>query len=567
MDTIPQISRPNLFKHVSSWLPILALISLAILLWLPFGLHIGFYADEWTTMLGIQRGAFITRTVRPFELFAWFAAYHMSPTNLYIGMNLLLMLLIMGKGLISYRLLSDMGFNKLFAFGTAALLVLYPADSGVFYMGALSIHASVLLYLVAVWLLVRFWLSNRCRLWIPIVFVTGLCVGIYEGIYPLIFLAPLVLVYLQRGVTRRVVVTSLLWFSVPFLFFLRLTSILLLNSSTDSYQSSLLASDHSVGTILASLLQANRYSLMDSWVSATHQIFANSGWAGWRNIFKTMSANPFLIYALVIAGIIAVTGIVLARVRQPLKTPHKHFVFLLLVSPLMLTFGFLLYSLTNLRDSNLRTYFHASIGAALFVSTFLWLFGGLLRRQTRIYAIGLTMLALVASSSLLLQHRGYVAQGKQQVPFLQMLVHAAPQIESGSTVVIMDETPNHELETLFNRISLYFDAAARIIYDDQTLTAVICYPDDTMGWGMYQETCRFQADSLQLLFKDQPVWTHSYDRLVIFRYQADKTLRLEPGITRYTNSEQAVRLYTPDKLLDPHGVIPIRAQTMLEMSP
>lgn len=555
-----------LFQRISFWLPILALISLVFLLWLPFGWQIGFYTDEWTTMNDIQAGAFITGSVRPFEVVSWYIAYHLTPENLYIGINVLVMLLMMGKGIVSYLLLSDLRFNKLHAFGTAALLVLYPADKGVFYLGALTIHSSILSYLLAVWLLVRFWHSGRWWLWIAISFVTGICIGLYEGIFPLIFFAPLILVYLEGRISRRVIVTSLLWMIVPCLFGLRAASILFFNSSTNSYQSSLFASDHSIGTILASIGRANQFSLIDAWISATNQMFTYGTWSELRGLLNLIVTRAYFFDILAAIAIVGITSLILIRFSQREAVSKRHLIIILLASPVILSLGFLLYSLTNLRNVNVRTLLHASLGAALFISSLLWLVGNLLRKPCLVYTIGLLFLVGLALYSLLVQHEGQVITGQFQLPFMQTLVRKVPKIMPNSMVVIVDETSERDLEHLFN-ISQYFDAPVKIIYSDPSLSGVICYRKGNQSWGPYEETCRFQADQFQWLLKDQPTWTSTYDHLVIFRYLVDKTLQLETDISLYTNSEQARQLYAPERLIRTDAPLPIRAETMLNMSP
>jgi hypothetical protein len=148
---------------------------------------------------------------------------------------------------------------------------------------------------------------------------------------------------------------------------------------------------------------------------------------------------------------------------------------------------------------------------------------------------------------------------------MQTLVHAMPNVDSNSLVAIVDETPERELENLFH-ISYYFDAPVKIIYSDPSISAVICYLN-VKAWGPYEETCHFQDDQFQWLLKDQPTWMSTYDHLVVFRYQSDKTLHLETDISLYTASEQAKQLYAPNNLVSNNAPLPIRAQTMLEMSP
>jgi len=563
LNTSPEFSHSMLSRRIAAAMPLLALISLVFLLWLPFGWQIGFDTDEWTTMGDIQEGNLITESVRPFEVVSWYIAYHMTPDNLYIGINVLVMLLIMVKGILSYRLLCDLDFSWLYAFGTAVLVVLYPADKGVFYLGALTIHASIFTYLLSVWLLVQFWKSGRWWLWIPIALVTGCCVCLYEGIYPLILFVPLVLIYLQGGISRRVIITSVLWFVVPLIFGLRVASILFLNNSANTYQSSLLANDHSLGTILASIGRTNIYSLVEAWVSAAWQTFTNGIWLGVRTMVSVTVNKPYLGNILLEAGIGLVTSIALMRYSPKINISKKRLVLVLVMSPVLLSLGFLLYSLTNLRDTNMRTLLHASLGAALFVSTLLWILSGLLRGQRVIYMLGLVFLSLIATYSLLIQVDRRVAAGQAQIPFMQKIVRTVPEIAPNSMLVFIDESPDREMEHLF-RISYYFSAPVKVIYGDPTLHAVICYPQ---VWSPYEETCHFQANQFQWLLKDQPVWTQTYDHLVIFHYRADKTLQLETDISAYTDSEQAKQLYAPEKLISTNAPLPIRARTMLDMLP
>ncbi|MHB8753308.1 MAG: hypothetical protein ACYDBJ_29500 [Aggregatilineales bacterium] len=74
---------------------------------------------------------------------------------------------------------------------------------------------AVLAYLAAVHLLIIYWRRPRWWLligmWIPLL----LCLGTYETAYPLVVFTPLILVWLQRGTSRRILRVAALWYLVP----------------------------------------------------------------------------------------------------------------------------------------------------------------------------------------------------------------------------------------------------------------------------------------------------------------------------------------------------------------
>ena len=562
---VKQPQSPTL-ERLHSILPLITLVLLAVLLWLPFGLQVGYYADEWTVMADIQVGAFLTGSVRPFELLTWFTAYHLTPDS-FAGLNLLMLVMIAAKAISAYLLLTELSLNRLFAFGTAALLLLYPADSGVFYMGSISIHTSGFLFLLALWLLARFWRTGQRWLWLAISIASALCLGMYEGVYPLFVLAPLMLLYLNSRVLRRLIIVSAIWFILPLLFGLRIIATLNTPVAASSYQAMLFADDTSLGTITGSLWRANRVVLADGWVSAVLQTVAPAGWSGVRNIPKNILANAYIGYTFIGVLLVGFTAVVLTHRNQLSTLSIKRLVLLLVASPLIITLGFLLYSLTNLRDLNLRTLLYASIGGALLMASALWLVGKLLHRLVLVFIIGLLVLCGVGLSSLHFQHEHYATLGRMQIPFMQTLVRAVPLIQPNTTLVVMDETPQRLLASTFNQLSLYLEGVARVIYADSSLSATICYPDDAQGWGQFNEACRFDDSGLSLLFDGVPYWSRGYDQLVVLRYTEAGSIELQTSLALYTAASSAANAYQPSAHISTDAPLPVRAYTMLGLSP
>jgi len=94
-----RLSENGSLKRVAIVLPFLALMLIAVLLWLPFGLHVGFYADDWLFYSSIQAGKFWGPALRPFLNFPWIFTYHLDSSS-FVGANLFLWFLILGKGVL-----------------------------------------------------------------------------------------------------------------------------------------------------------------------------------------------------------------------------------------------------------------------------------------------------------------------------------------------------------------------------------------------------------------------------------------------------------------------------------
>ena len=136
----------------------LSLLLLTAFLWLPFGLNVGFTGDDWIYFHQISQGSMMsqatpTRILWPIP---YLIAYSFDPAH-FASFNLFLALMIFCKGGLVYALLRRFSAPHALAFAAAALTIVIPADSGTFYMGALSIQFAAVCYLLALYLLIVFW--------------------------------------------------------------------------------------------------------------------------------------------------------------------------------------------------------------------------------------------------------------------------------------------------------------------------------------------------------------------------------------------------------------------------
>ena len=130
---------------------------MAIALWLPFGLNITDFSDAWVFYGSLDAGLPLLSDSRPFQLVMYHLAYAVDP-NSFVGPNLLMLLLFIGKSLAVYgslRLILPQ--LPVIAFLSAALLMLFPADTGTFWLAAFNVHSPVFFFFLAVLALVWYW--------------------------------------------------------------------------------------------------------------------------------------------------------------------------------------------------------------------------------------------------------------------------------------------------------------------------------------------------------------------------------------------------------------------------
>jgi hypothetical protein len=95
--------------------------------------------------------------------------------------------------------------------------VVYPADNGMMTTSATHIQAAAFFYLASVYCLVAYWRTSRLLWLIGVDLSLGVSLGTYEAGYPLVFFTPLILVWLEKRISRQVLWVAGLWYLAPVL--------------------------------------------------------------------------------------------------------------------------------------------------------------------------------------------------------------------------------------------------------------------------------------------------------------------------------------------------------------
>jgi hypothetical protein len=521
-------SRQSIFRQV---VPVLALALLACLLWLPFRFNVGFSGDEWYFYLHSSYTPIWGQPSRPLIALPNYIGYVLSP-GYFTGFNVMLMLATFLRGGLSFAILRRLGVSRALAFATGAIAILFPADNGIYYMGALAVYYSSTFYLLAFYLLISYWQRPYFPKVLVIWLLQLLCLGMYEASYPLILLSPLVLFALGARFNREFWKSAILWYLIPALNVLRYPLLLQLKPEAFTYQSSLITQPAGTGDMVTALLNIYERHFVGGWFPGTFPV--HSEWL------------PFAILAgLVTFGVC----VWLSKHDDPgAATFHTNRTFILILAGLaIIGLAIAVYLPTSARQDHIRTYYVSAIGAALVIAALL----KLLVRRPLLYAVLIGVLATLGCQRLLEQGSAYDEASEIQQSLVLQTIELVPDPKPYSAMVILDETPNQLWETYFH---LYWSLQNPflIAYHDPTLMMVSC---PVFATGEVKVLCEFDADRLNVYPGGNPDWSRRYDELVFLRYTNDGELLLVNELPEHP-------AYDPFKVFDPDATPPAEIYEM-----
>ncbi|MEZ4669804.1 MAG: hypothetical protein R3E39_18010 [Anaerolineae bacterium] len=573
------------------WLLAVACFALmAAALWLPFGLNITDFSDTWVFYGSLDAGLPFLSDSRPFQLVMYHVAYAIDH-NSFIGANILMLLFFIGKSLAVYgglRLLLPQ--QPLFAFLSAALLMLFPADTGTFWLAAFNVHSPVFFYFLAVFSLLWYWRSPHG---LKLLLMGGSLVWsfTYEANYPLIILTPLLLWVANGRLSRRVVRVTVLWYIVPVIMVARLFLIAgQQGSGAFLYQEALLQQGLGGGNIVA--------RIADSFLRA-YQRNIGTGWVETVLHLKSSLKTQHLLVALVMTGL---TMVVAWRHSQQstIRLNVRQIAILLVAGLVIIGAGFASFIITNYRDINYRVFFLSALGGALIAVTGISVISQLPERAKRMVFIpavlspiifnsriaivsavagglGLLllpgrMLLLILSSGLVLvgmlgmlrQHDLYATMPLRQHWLQASIIQQAPAVETNAVLVLLDETDDMRGALAFEARRDVFDSSLKYLYNSQAVTAVLCATASTRPDGLVGQ-CYFRDDGFEETWERGP-HQFGYDQLIVFRYSDNEGAVLLDTLPDWMPSAASAQ-YHPRSLIVADAPLPDRVFTVFPSWP
>ncbi|MBZ0293213.1 MAG: hypothetical protein K8L99_11665 [Anaerolineae bacterium] len=524
---------------------VVALVGIVALLWLPFGFHkmIGLQA-EWAIIAQHLRGdSYDVRSTRPIYYVPFVLAYQLTPDS-FVGYNVVMLLLFLGKALVFYDLLRLLLPGIRFAPLLGAILfILYPADFNLFTFRALSSQVTIFAALVAIDLFLRAWRGSRWSYWLwPLIWLAqAISMGLKELMYPLLFSAPLLLVWWERRLSRRVARFVALWYLVPLLFVLNMVIVLIRGEG--EYVSLVIEQGMGRGE-----------STLPRMLNSVRQMYEYHV-TGWLRAFQQLD-SPFLGLALV-AG--ALVGVICAWHLWRMTENHhsgRWYVGIVAAGLVVMLLGFAAFLPTRVRGDIWRTYYVTPAGAVLIVIALLYALTRL-RHAGKIFVSVLAgVLVLLAMSNALAQQRYLVSSSATVQRVLAAVAEQAPGFGDETTIALVDPTGIYESSwTLGGRgpwqTSLYY------LYE-RPISAIYC------GWQ--NQDCNFGIEGIGYERGDREV-TFSYDAVLIFEALPDGRVTLRQQSSEMDYLPAGVTSYQPEALIDPTVGPPPKAHTFFTCWP
>jgi len=543
-------------KHIDVFSALLVMVGLILLLWLPFGLRsvIG-GVEEWTTLYLIQRGenaVFIPQApTRPFNLAPYVAPYLLMPDHLYLGYSLLVIGVFIAKAGVIYALLRRLiPDNPTLAFLSAILFVIYPADLGLFTFRAFPIMVAIVGSLVCIYLLVYYWQKPSFLLWSAIWILQVMSLLTYEVLYPVILASPLLLIWLDKRLSQRFWMVTLLWSFIPAILFAWLIWNMV-GTNSGTYIATRLVEAQTTGATGFSAMLGRLPNLLLRHLSE------------WEfTVRELVGRSPYLPLSIVSGGLVGVFSWKLMR-RTASKFRFSWVLILGGVGLVAMLLSYAAYLPSSYGNIHWRVYYLTAIGPSLLIAGFISWLGGrlpLIAAGLSGIVVSLAVLHALDQHSILVDSSAYLQR------LLGSIVRQAPAINSDAVVVLLDDEAN--IADSDWRLSGYDDAlrgALTYLYD-YPVEAIFCTNADILGDPAGKRLCRWEQDGIDRLFRG--VESHyAYRQLVIFETRAGGYADMLTALPEsLTNSTVTVN-YEPERLINRSAPLPARVSTLFTCWP
>jgi hypothetical protein len=580
-------ARARLNRWWIAWTALIALCIIVVALWAPFGLRRAAWGDAWAYYGALLNGVTLAPlpNSRPLIWLPWSVSYALVPTS-FLGLNSLIAGFILMKGVLVYAITRQLAPHATgLAVAAALLATIYPAEVGYFFDGFLNLHQGFDTYLLAVFFLLAYWKRGSSWLLIAAIAALAFSVATYEAVLALAVGTPILLVWLERRITRRMVWTSLLWFS-PIGLYMVYIVVIRVSVGLNVREAGLLASGLNVPNLPIEILSANLWNLGQRYVEAWQIALTLSPFA---------RTSPLFSIALITGATLIPVVFLHARlsrlhtVLRPVRWPARRWIELFVLSVLWTVLGYAVFSLASVRYDGWRLGFYTVLGSSLTVALILygatahrrvsWLLAGCcvvlaILLVTNQSPQGWAMLALAAALGFALPRplNFSVVLGVlltiamvRQLDLLQWLTRESLAVQQlmiqvaestpglvPDTPVILVFEPTSPDDLPFNTGG-QFDNALDLIHGNPDYSAFLC-PLGLERWGWSDETCSFGADGL-VLQKGEQIQTIPYDTLVLLSEDADGVVRLVEQIPSEWGAPLATA-YVPGTLLDPSAPVP-----------
>lgn len=451
---------------------------LIVLLWMPFGLHMGALLEDWGLLRIYSEfghpiffsggtGELAQHQIRPLMTTLWAIAYAVDPDSWWFWhVELALSLLIKGASLtwIAFYLTG----SRRWAVVAGMLFVVWPADTLQMAFRALNIGFTAGLATLAAALFIAAYISERSGRQMVLALLGGFCIVIGAWMYEVMLLMlplPFLAMWAREGFVRTWMLIrrgwpiTLAWGGAVIVTFGYILFVTLTAKAT--YQQAVAGSGQQLVATLkttAPMLFSRGVvrSLADGWLDAV------------RIVSKDLHWNAYLLAVLLV--IVLVVWLADYGFEDTAPRPSATRLFrIAFVGLLAVLLGYapFLVSLGHVAITQ-RTYLFVASGSALiFVAALV----GLDRWSRAATALIAVLLLVLGVAQQLYQVRQYTAIHDRQREVLRAIVEQAPHVPAGKTLVVLDESQRINHTWLLSSV---LHSALAYVYDKANQPVEVC---------------------------------------------------------------------------------------------
>lgn len=521
-----------------------------LLLYLPYGFDSIGQKEEWISRAFLEgRPSRMSREVlmRFFAFFEYSLA-EILDSDSFAGLHLLHFLMFCGKLILFYVILRRLRVDKLSAFVTTIVFMVYPVNSSLMSLRSLPLSLSTLTLLAAINLALDYLREpGRLRLlsvWLALI----LTLTVHENAFAIILVIPLL--WLLRGPrkTWQNFNMTVIWYLVPAF---KIVYLLILASGGLRFYGIY----YVVGPVRAdrNILESVIY-----YADVIAGVYRQTLWDGWREAITVMGENTYLAHTLIAVALTAIVMLLLAIDKRASALPSRRAALFWLV-------GGLIYILPSIgvgmwidkyHTEFWRLYVNVPFGASIAFFGLLLLLTEPIRlsriRKTLVIVVSL-LLILLATSRLFVQHAYFNDRANAKASVLLGIVEQVPHYDSNARLVLVTNMSHDKLSELgIDELWTHmFDSAIYLLYGEgRPMVSSLC---------ILGEACSTNDIDVRLGYLDVDT---DYSDIVIFRLNDDLSVELLPELPPelgWPNNDT----YNPERLIDTSAPVPPRALTML----
>lgn len=508
---------------------------LTALLWLPFGFRLLPNTDYLRIYASLDAGngpeRLFAPSLRPLETVFHPLLYALSPDS-FISTHLFLMFLLWSQALLIYILLRDLlPDNRLLPAAVALLSLASPVDAGTFYFSAIHIRATVVIYLISVYCLMRAW-RGRTALWLTAgIGLSLMNLAIYEAAYPLAFLAPGMLLWLNRGrLTRHLCQMGGWWLLAHGLAFgFYLWQLL----GGGNYQTPILQhslATNTTGTILEAVQAWYGRVLFSGWIPSD-TAYLPLALAGGVLTLVTMLwfRGKDLSSISVSHGAARCAPTTLSTpnsMRENVSPPRIRGqvgggVFLFLVGLLIIGAGFAIYLVSaEHRFSIIRTLYYSAIGGTIAFAGIAYTLDVFLRLRHYLFIGFMAVIVTIGLNNLLALHDAGVREADNARRFLTQITETIPQMQPDTLLLFVVDAQRYPLpyppDLLNAALAYLYDNSLRLVNVEVLKSCVFDMNDPTKNLSFIY-ACEVKNDGIFIgnAMTGAPVGTVPYRQTVV----------------------------------------------------